>query len=187
MLVRGFSATSVDEICAGAGVTKGGFFHYFRSKEDFGHAVLEHHRSSTQPLLQEAPFNALEDPLERLHGYLDLFVALADDPEVENSCLFGNLAQEVAPTNPALRASCWDGFAGWAEQIALELDEAKKVHPPAVDFDSRSLAEHFIAIYEGSLVLGKARGDAWVLSQGMEHFRRYLTSLFAVDPRKEEP
>jgi TetR/AcrR family transcriptional repressor of nem operon len=35
MRQRGFSATTVDDICAEAGVTKGGFFHYFKSKEDW--------------------------------------------------------------------------------------------------------------------------------------------------------
>jgi TetR/AcrR family transcriptional repressor of nem operon len=31
---QGYNATTVDDICAAAGVTKGGFFHYFKSKEE---------------------------------------------------------------------------------------------------------------------------------------------------------
>ena len=33
---NGFAATSVDQLCAAAGVTKGGFFHYLVSKEALG-------------------------------------------------------------------------------------------------------------------------------------------------------
>lgn len=178
MLTRGFKATTVDEICAEARLTKGSFFHYFKTKDEFGEAVLGHYWISGQRRLQSARFNDLDDPLERLHGYLDLFVDLARDPLVEKSCLFGNLSQEVATTHAGLRAVCSQGFARWAGQIARELDEAKRTHAPAVDFDSGSVAEHFVAIYEGSLVLAKAKGDARVLEDNVEHFRRYLNSLF---------
>ena len=181
MLTRGFTATTVDQICAAAKLTKGSFFHYFKTKDDFGQALLGYYWISGQRLLQSAPFNELHDPLERLHGYLDLFVSVARDSGVEKSCLFGNVSQEVAPTNARLRRSCSQGFARWAAQIASQLDEAKRARPPAVDFDSRTLAEHFVAIYEGSLILVKATGDAQVLEDNIEHFRRYLSSLFGVE------
>jgi TetR/AcrR family transcriptional repressor of nem operon len=177
MLRRGFTATRVDEVCAEAGVTKGSFFHYFESKDEFAEAVLGHNWSSTQPMLRSA-FAKSDDPLQRVHDYLDLFVAVAADPHVEKSCLFGNLSQEVAPTHPRLRSACRLGFSRWAEQVALRLEDAKQAHPPAIDFDSASLAAHLIAIYEGSLVLAKAAGDAQVLAANVEHFRRYLQTLF---------
>ena len=178
MLTRGFTATRVDEVCAEAGLTKGSFFHYFKSKEEFAEAALDYYWTKTQAMLRAAPSVALEDPLARVHGYLDLFVAIAADEGVEKSCLFGNLSQELAPTHPALQAACSSGFSRWAGQIAGELEEAKRLHPPRVDFDSASLADHFIAVYEGSLVLAKAKGDARVLAENVEHFRAYLDALF---------
>jgi TetR/AcrR family transcriptional repressor of nem operon len=181
MLERGFTATTLDEICAEAGLTKGSFFHYFKGKEEFGAAVLDHYWTVGQQSLQSAPYVQLADPLERLHGYLDLFIALAWDPHIENSCLFGNFSQEVAPTHDGLRAVCAHGFARWAEQIARDLDDAKRTHAPAAAFDSVSVAEHLIAVYEGSLILAKAKGGAQVLEENIEHFRRYLESLFAND------
>ncbi len=36
---KGFSATTVDELCSAAGVTKGAFFHHFKSKDELGVAV----------------------------------------------------------------------------------------------------------------------------------------------------
>jgi TetR/AcrR family transcriptional repressor of nem operon len=178
MLSGGYTATTVDQVCAEAGVTKGSFFHHFRSKEGFGQALLDHFWTSGQQMLQAAPFNELADPLERLHAYLDLFVALARDPTVADSCLFGNVSQEMAPVHPALRARCAEGFDTWAGQIARDLDEAKRVHRPRSDFDSFSIAEHFIAIYEGSLILAKAQGGGRVLEENIEHFRSYLVALF---------
>jgi TetR/AcrR family transcriptional repressor of nem operon len=177
MLRRGYTATSVDEVCAQAGVTKGSFFHHFPSKEEFGKALLDHHWTMMQEQLASAPFNTLEDPLARLNGYLDLFVHVAHDPDIEKSCLFGNLAQEVAPTNDALRRECAGGFARWGEQIAADLSEAKRRYAPRARFDPVSIAQYFIAIYEGSLVMAKAKGDARVLADNVEHFRRYVHAL----------
>jgi TetR/AcrR family transcriptional repressor of nem operon len=186
MLRKGFTATTVDEICAGAKLTKGSFFHYFTTKEDLGQQVLAHYWSSTQARVQTAPHVEIQDPLARLHGYLDLFVALARQPEIEKSCLFGNFAQEIATTHSALRETCAEGFTRWRDQIAAELEEAKKVHTPSVDFDSASLADHFIVIYEGSLILAKARQDPRVIERGVEHFRRYLDVLFGENRKRKE-
>jgi len=42
MLAKGFSATTVDDICETAKLTKGSFFHYFESKDELGEELLEH-------------------------------------------------------------------------------------------------------------------------------------------------
>jgi len=178
MLSGGYTATTVDRICAEAGLTKGSFFHYFKSKDEFGLELLDHYWTTTQQMVQAGRFAQLGDPLDRLHAYLDLFVAIARDPDLPKSCLFGNVSQEVAPVHPGLRARCSQGFEEWAHQIAHDLEAAKRLHPPAADFDSFSVAEHFIAIFEGSLILAKAQGDAGTLEQNVEHFRRYVNALF---------
>jgi len=41
ILRQGFNATTVDEICAGAGLTKGSFFYHFENKDDIGQAVVK--------------------------------------------------------------------------------------------------------------------------------------------------
>lgn len=178
MLAKGFSATSVDEICRSAGVTKGSFFHYFEGKDALGVEVLDHYWRSTTGRLEHAPFREETDPLRRLYAYIDLFIAISRDPKIPKSCLFGNFAQELSSTHPRLRARCARGFAGWTKAIKADLDQAKARYAPAVAVETRSLAEHFVAIYEGSLVLTKASGDRRVLADNMRHFRRYLEGLF---------
>ena len=178
MLRKGFSATSVDEICQNAGVTKGSFFHYFTDKEDLGRALLDHYWRVGHERLREATRHKDMDPLQRLTAYIDWFVEISKNPKIPKSCLFGNFAQELSSTHPRLRRQTWRGFKGWADEITLDLDAVKARYAPGSGVDTQSLARHFLAIYEGSLILTKAKQDPTILAESMRHFQRYIQLIF---------
>jgi TetR/AcrR family transcriptional repressor of nem operon len=183
MLAKGYTATTVDEICEKAGITKGGFFYYFESKEDLGKAALEYFWQSQIRMIKEMPFHTIKDPLKKLHGFLDSFADRARDPQITKSCLIGNFSQELSSTYPEIRSLCDKKFSLFADMLKQILDEAKQMYAPRLRLDTRSLAEHFIAIFQGALILSKAKQDAKVIEESVEHFRRYVESLFNKDRR----
>src|ERR1700760_3696423 len=67
---KGYTATRIDDICHEAGLTKGSFFHHFKSKEELGLAAAEHFSRHADEVFAGAPYQALEDPLDRLLGYV---------------------------------------------------------------------------------------------------------------------
>ncbi len=69
---QGLTATSVDEICAAAGVSKGALFHHFKSKDELAAAAGYHWSAVTEPFFEAAPYHAPVDPLARVLGYIDL-------------------------------------------------------------------------------------------------------------------
>ncbi|MCI0394737.1 MAG: TetR/AcrR family transcriptional regulator [Chloroflexi bacterium] len=178
MLAKGYTATGVEEICQQAGVTKGSFFYYFKSKDDLAKAALNRFWQFQVQTLSQGPFNNLADPLAQALGYLDFFIALAGDPETPKSCLIGNLTQELAYTHPDIRANCEEIFAYHARQFQQMLDEAREKYAPASQLDTKSLAEYFLSVYEGSLILAKARQEPRILEENLRHFKNYLQSLF---------
>src|ERR1700744_1582009 len=92
---KGYSATSVDDLCAGAGVTKGAFFHHFKSKEALGVAAAERWSANADALFAAGPYHAQPHPLDRLLGYLDYRKAILQRTLPEFTCLLGTMVQEV--------------------------------------------------------------------------------------------
>ena len=177
MLAKGFVATSVDDVCEAAKLTKGSFFHYFESKEQLGCELLARFCATGQRLHQS--FCGQErDPLKRVYGYINAAARMAQDPVMRKGCLLGGFAQELCETHPGIRAVCQQGFEAWAAHLAGELEQAKARYAPKASFKPRELAEHFIAILEGSLILGKVRKDMNVVAQNLRHFKQYVKSLF---------
>src|SRR5689334_16844860 len=101
--VKGYAATSVDDLCAAAGVTKGAFFHHFKSKEDLAVAAAEFWGETTGAFFAAAPYHALPDPLQRLLGYIDFRKAILVGDIPDFTCLAGTMVQETYETNPAIR------------------------------------------------------------------------------------
>ena len=67
----GYEATAVDELCTEAGVTKGAFFHHFKSKQDLALEAAAHWSTMTGALFASAPYHDYEDPLDQLIAYID--------------------------------------------------------------------------------------------------------------------
>ena len=177
LLVQGFEATSVDEICAGAGVTKGAFFHYFKNKDKLAKATFERFCRRGAERYQGAAFVKTKDPLERLNGYIDFTISQIQHP-TRDSCLVGVFAQELAPYRPDLRTMCAGMFEQWALDLKTMLDAVKQQYAPRRQVDTRSLAQHFIAVFEGSLILAKAENSVAPVRRHMRHFQEYVNALF---------
>ena len=77
-----------------------------------------------------------------------------------------------------LRTMCDDAFTQWAAGLKTMLDEVKKRYAPRARIDTRSLAEHFLAVFEGSLILARARNDVAPVQAQLGHFKRYVNTLF---------
>jgi TetR/AcrR family transcriptional regulator, transcriptional repressor for nem operon len=178
MLAKGYPATTVDEICEAARLTKGSFFHYFESKEDLAKALLDRYAPSGRPSGQPLPAMKERDPLERVFDYLDFWARYHEGPHGRNGCLLGNFAQELSDTHPEIRSMCATRFDEWAAVFKRSLDEARKKHRPRAPLDTQGIAEYFIAVLEGSLILGKAHRNMGLVRRNLRHFKRYLKFLF---------
>ncbi|MGC2580476.1 MAG: helix-turn-helix domain-containing protein, partial [Acidobacteriaceae bacterium] len=63
---KGYEAARIEDICEAARLTKGSFFHHFKSKDELGLAVTAHWSEITAASFSSAPYHAFDDPLDRL-------------------------------------------------------------------------------------------------------------------------
>ena len=71
MAKQGYTATRVEQICNEAGVTKGAFFHYFKTKDDLGKQTIKHYNDVVQQTwFESGDWRDEEDPLRRVFAHL---------------------------------------------------------------------------------------------------------------------
>jgi TetR/AcrR family transcriptional regulator, transcriptional repressor for nem operon len=179
-LVRrnGWAATSVEQLCRVAGVTKGAFFHHFESKEALGVAAAQRWTEVTTPLFANAPYHRHVDPLDRIFGYLDFRRAIVHGPLEAFTCFAGTTVQETFAASEPIRAACGDSITGHASSLEADFEAALRKYLPRERVTAQGLALYTQTVLQGGFVLAKARGDASPLLDGIAHLKRYLKLLF---------
>ena len=175
---KGYEATRVEDICEAAGLTKGSFFHHFKSKEDLALAAAEHFGAMADRIFSAAPYQNLTDPLDRLLGYVDFRSAILQGDLPDYTCLLGTMVQEVYETHPAIRAACERQITAHAATLAKDIDEAKSRYAPQAPWTPESLAFHMQAVIQGAFVLAKAQQGPEIVADCLRHLRRYLETQF---------
>lgn len=179
-LVRrnGWAATSIDQLCRAAGVTKGAFFHHFESKEALGVAAAQRWTEVTAPLFADAPYHRHADPLDRILGYLEFRRAIAQGPLEAFTCFAGTTVQEAFAASEPIREACGESITDHASSLVADFDAALRKYPPRERVTAQSLALYTQTVLQGGFVLAKAKGDAGPLLDGIAHLERYLQLLF---------
>jgi TetR/AcrR family transcriptional regulator, transcriptional repressor for nem operon len=183
---QGYAATTVDDICQTSGLTKGAFFHHFKSKEDLAVAAAEHFSQMAERLFGSAPYRELVDPLDRLLGYIDFRTAILAGPVPKFTCLLGTMVQEAYDTHPAIRQVCERYIDAHAAEVAKDIAAAKLFYAPEAEWSAESLALYTQAVLQGAFVLAKSKGGPEVARECLAHLRRYLLQLFQRPTSKKE-
>jgi TetR/AcrR family transcriptional repressor of nem operon len=184
---RGYAATTVDEVCSQAGVTKGSFFHHFKSKDALALAAVQHFSDMAQGLFTTAPYHQAADPLDRLLGYVDFRVAMLAGELAQYTCLLGTLAQETYDTHPHIREAVEREMSLHIAGLLPDIEAAKARYAPAAEWTAQGLGDFIQVVLQGAFIYAKARQGPEVAREALAHLRRYLVLLFPrPTPRKRK-
>jgi TetR/AcrR family transcriptional regulator, transcriptional repressor for nem operon len=175
---KGYAASSVDDICAAAGVSKGSFFHHFETKEQLGVAATERFNAMAAGLFASAPYAAFTDPRDRVLGYVDFRIAILQGEPVQYTCLLGTMVQEAYQTHPGIRAACDKELSDHVAMLARDLEAAKRLYAPDADWSPESVGYFMQAVLQGAFIFAKAQQGPEVARESLAHLRRYLELIF---------
>lgn len=175
---KGYSGTSIEDVCGAAGLTKGSFFHHFKSKEELALEAASYFSSMADTIFAAAPYRNLPDPLDRLLGYVDFRKAILKGELPQFTCLLGTMVQEVYETHPLIREACDRYIRAHAATLETDIAEAITKYGPREEWTAESLALYTQAVIQGAFILAKAHRSAETAAANLDHLRRYLLLLF---------
>lgn len=176
---KGYAATTVDDICHHASVTKGSFFHHFKSKDELALAAAAHWGTMTEGFFAAAPYHQLQDPLKRLLGYVDFRASIIGGELPDYTCLLGTLVQETYATHPKIRAACDKGMSSHIVALVRDIEAARQRYAPAATWSAESVGYFIQSVLQGAFIFAKAKQTADIAHETLAHLRRYLETLFA--------
>ena len=171
---KGYSATTIDDVCATAGLTKGSFFHHFKSKDELALAATAHFAAMADGLFAAAPYRTLPDPRERVIGYLKFRKSILTGDLPEFTCLLGTLVQEAYETHPAIREACDKYISAHAALVEQDIAAAKRIYAPKAKWSPASLALFTQAALQGAFILAKAKHGPQIAAECIDHLQRYI-------------
>ncbi|MBT7356408.1 MAG: TetR/AcrR family transcriptional regulator [Rhodospirillaceae bacterium] len=181
---RGFTATTLDRVLDGAGLTKGAFFHHFKNKDDLALALVERYLEGEVAMLEDLISRAEQlcrDPLQQIFIINGLMIEAIDGGEpMQDGCLFASYALELAEFDDKTRAVACKGFETWREIIGAKMAEAIQKHPPRIPTEPKDLADTMLAMFEGGMVISKLDNDVNAITRKMKTFNDYLELLFGI-------
>jgi TetR/AcrR family transcriptional repressor of nem operon len=167
ILGKGFAAVGLNEILVTAQVPKGSFYHYFKSKEAFGEALVESYVAGylthIEALLQPDGAPAAE----RLMRYWRSWVGTGASQSAECNCLVVKLSGEMSDMSEAMRLALLRGTDLILERLGQCIVEGLADGSLAGDFDARATALTLYQLWLGAALLTKLRRDTSALDAAM--------------------
>jgi TetR/AcrR family transcriptional repressor of nem operon len=173
ILARGFSAVGLSEILGKAEVPKGSFYHYFKSKEGFGVALLERYFQDYDARLSGLFATEPSDGRAVVLAYFKNWLDTQSASGSHHSCLAVKLAAEVCDLSELMRQELAGGMNRIVAHLAAAIRSAQ-ADGSLRQVDAEQLAEALYAMWVGASLLARANGANTALERAYRQTEQML-------------
>ena len=171
---QGFHNTSLEDILRQSGVGKGNFYHYFKSKDDLGYAILDRLALWATDELGRKVFASGGDPVEEIFHLLDRIALIQRQAMCVGGCPLGNLALEMSDIHDGFRRRIGEILTGWRDHISEAITRAQDRGQLARNVQTQRLAEFIIAGIEGAILSARVHKDPSILDGCFDELKTHV-------------
>ena len=165
---HGCENTTIDDIITAIGITKGAFYHYFKSKEDLCKTVIEQVIEDYQNLAQSIDPSA--EPIEQLQQMIEKLSQLNASGRWVNCRLIIRLSTDSHQAYPEIQRRIkdfWNWYYSFYEELIEKCQNAGQI---SNKLDSKTQAQMLVAVMTGAIMLEK-------LDQNKQNFAELSTII----------
>lgn len=165
IVAKSYNGCGLNEILSAAGVPKGSFYHYFKSKEDFGVAVIERSGDEHAERLRAYLTDRSLSPVARIRAFYGMVRDYYAESGPTRECLIAKLALETAQLSEPMRAAIKCCYDHWAALHAKAIREAQSANEIPSDENPEHLANLLINAWEGATIRMQINRDVGPLNE----------------------
>lgn len=182
IIENGYAATSVDQMIAESGTSKGAFFHHFASKLDLARSLVDRYAAADIAHLDQAVADvqaaAPDDPVERVIAFVRIFEDGADDlMAAQSSCLYVSILAERQLAQRGTSTQIARAILAWRTTLSHMLREALATRSTSPQIDAEDLADHVFVTFEGAFILSRSMNDSRHMGAQLTVLRHLIEHL----------
>jgi TetR/AcrR family transcriptional repressor of nem operon len=175
--VKGYFNTSINDILAATGLTKGGLYGHFRSKEDIWYAVYDQAVTIWRNIVLKGA-EEITDPLERIEKTIEKDMKNYLGADVfDGGCFFFNMLVELSGQLSSMSGSILKGFVKFSGLLRDWLKEADQKGMLKESLDLDEIAHFIVISLNGAAPLYAATRDSCVWKQTVSQLHYYINQL----------
>jgi len=168
---KGFNNAGLKEILDASGAPKGSFYFYFKSKEEFGLALIEQYGAGFRKLAGAVLLDPSRPPLSRLRRFFEALGRKIEEDEFRLGCPIGNLVLEMSGLSDPMRERL-EAAMGWMRGLIVhQLEEAKLDGAALPGRSIEETARFILASWQGAVMAAK-------LERGREPLDAFFQVIF---------
>lgn len=171
MLRQGYNYSGIEAVLEKAGVPRGSFYYYFKSKEDFGLQVIEQYARQVGSDVDQFLNDQTLSPLTRLRKYFEIMCEKFERDRCRGGCLVGNLSQELSDQSDIFRETLDSILSAMSTRFKSCLKQAQAYKEIPSDLNVEDLADFVLNSWEGAILRMKVTKNTAAL-------RMFIDTIF---------
>lgn len=155
MIRRGYHGTGVQEIVQAAGVPKGSFYHYFKSKEQFGDALLADYFDDYLQMLERMLKDDGSTNSSRLLGFFQFWLDTQSSDATTDKCLVVKLSAEVTDLSESMRITLKNGTDRVIACLTHCVEQGIRTGEFPANLDAKTVTAEIYYMWIGATLLTK--------------------------------